>query len=146
MKRATSAPKRAPAQRRGKATAAKPPPLVLVVDDYADAREMYCEYLQFRGFRTVEAKTGIEALVEAASALPDVILMDLSLPEMDGWEAMAALRADPGTATFPVIACTASAPDPARIQAAGFRGCIPKPTRLPALVEAIRRYGEAHTG
>ena len=60
---------------------------VLVVDDYADAREMYSEYLQFSGFDVVQAANGMEALERAVADHPDIILMDLSLPVMDGWEA-----------------------------------------------------------
>ena len=60
-------------------------PRVLVVDDYPDAREMYAEYLQYSGFDVIEAGNGIEALERAADSAPDVILMDLSLPVMDGW-------------------------------------------------------------
>ena len=62
-------------------------PLILVVDDYQDAREMYAEYLQFSGFRVAEARNGNEALEQAFALKPDLILMDLSLPGMDGWEA-----------------------------------------------------------
>jgi CheY-like chemotaxis protein len=60
-------------------------PRVLLVDDYPDAREMYSEYLEFSGFDVVEAANGIEALQRAVDEVPDNILMDLSLPVMDGW-------------------------------------------------------------
>ena len=59
-------------------------PLILVVDDYEDAREMYAEYLRFCGFRVAEARNGNEALEQAFTLVPDLILMDLSLPGMDG--------------------------------------------------------------
>src|SRR5262245_31963290 len=62
-------------------------PLILVVDDFADNREMFTEFLAFHGFRVAEASTGREALDRAFQLLPDVILMDLSLPELDGLEA-----------------------------------------------------------
>ena len=61
-------------------------PRVLLVDDYPDAREMYSEYLEFCGFEVVEAGNGMEALQRAADENPDIILMDLSLPVMDGWK------------------------------------------------------------
>ena len=64
-----------------------PAPLILIVDDYDDAREMYSEYLVYRGFRVVEALDGVQALEQAQTRQPDLILMDLSLPGMDGWEA-----------------------------------------------------------
>ena len=84
-------------------------PLVLVVDDYQDAREMYAEYLKASGFRVAEARTGIEAVAKARELLPDCILMDLSLPGIDGWEATRQLKADPATRHLPVIALTAHA-------------------------------------
>ena len=71
---------------------------MLLVDDYPDAREMYTEYLEFSGFDVVEAGNGMEALQRAVDASPDIILMDLSLPVMDGWEATRRLKADKRTA------------------------------------------------
>lgn len=81
-------------------------PRVLLVDDYPDAREMYSEYLQSSGFDVIEAGNGMEALQRAAESAPDIILMDLSLPVMDGWEATRRLKADPRTAQIPVVALT----------------------------------------
>ncbi|HLM46046.1 MAG TPA: response regulator, partial [Myxococcaceae bacterium] len=72
-------------------------PLVLIVDDYQDAREMYAEYLEFSGFRVAEARNGAEAVEKAFALRPSVILMDLSLPVMDGWEATRRLKADART-------------------------------------------------
>src|SRR5947207_12298977 len=84
-------------------------PLILVVDDYQDAREMYAEYLQFSGFRVAEARNGNEAVAQAFSLQPDLILMDLSLPGMDGWEATKVLKADERTRHIPVVALTGHA-------------------------------------
>lgn len=84
-------------------------PLVLVVDDYQDAREMYAEYLEFSGFRVAEASNGEEALDKAFTLLPDVILMDLSLPVIDGWEATRRLKSDERTRNIPVVALTGHA-------------------------------------
>ena len=84
-------------------------PRVLLVDDYPDAREMYTEYLQYSGFEVVEAANGMEALQRAVDAAPDIILMDLSLPVMDGWEATRRLKADARTASIPVVALTGHA-------------------------------------
>ena len=67
-------------------------PLVLVVEDYQDAREMYAAYLQFSGYRVAEATNGIEAIEKTLELLPDIILMDLALPRMDGWEATRRLK------------------------------------------------------
>jgi CheY-like chemotaxis protein len=84
-------------------------PCVLLVDDYPDAREMYSEYLKFSGFDVVEATNGVEALQRALDSSPDIILMDLSLPVMDGWEATRRLKEDARTAAIPVVALTGHA-------------------------------------
>ena len=84
-------------------------PLILVVDDYEDAREMYAEYLRFCGFRVAEARNGNEALEQAFALVPDLILMDLSLPGMDGWEATRQLKSDERTRNIPVVALTGHA-------------------------------------
>ena len=84
-------------------------PRVLVVDDYPDAREMYSEYLEYCGFEVVQAANGMEALNRAAEWKPDIILMDLSLPVMDGWEATRRLKADKRTTKIPVVALTGHA-------------------------------------
>src|SRR5256714_5034973 len=84
-------------------------PRVLVVDDYPDAREMYSEYLEFSGFEVIQAVNGVEALQRAVDAAPDIILMDLSLPVMDGWEATRRLKEDSRTASIPVVALTGHA-------------------------------------
>jgi PleD family two-component response regulator len=93
-------------------------PLILVVEDYPDAREMYAEYLRFSGFRVAEARNGEEALARARQEVPDVVLMDLALPLMDGWEATRRLKSDPRTARTLVVALTGpgatpSSPSPA---------------------------------
>jgi two-component system, cell cycle response regulator DivK len=85
------------------------PRRVLLVDDYPDAREMYSEYLKFSGFDVIEASNGLEALQRAIDNSPDIILMDLSLPVMDGWEATRRLKEDARTATIPVVALTGHA-------------------------------------
>lgn len=84
-------------------------PRVLLVDDYPDAREMYSEYLHYSGFDVIEAGNGVEALARAADSAPDIILMDLSLPVMDGWEATRRLKANKMTAGIPVVALTGHA-------------------------------------
>ena len=66
--------------------ATTPEPLVLVVEDYQDAREMYSAYLQFSGYRVAEATNGVEAIEQAQELMPDIILMDLALPGMSGIE------------------------------------------------------------
>jgi CheY-like chemotaxis protein len=85
------------------------PPVVLLVDDFQDNREMYAMYLDHAGFRVVEATNGHEALDVAFSRVPDVIVMDLSLPGLDGWEATRRLKADARTRHIPVLALTSHA-------------------------------------
>ena len=116
-------------------------PLILVVDDYEDAREMYAEYLRFCGFRVAEARNGNEALEQAFSLMPDLILMDLSLPGMDGWEATRQLKADPRTARIPVVALTGHALAGASEGAkrAGCDSFVTKPCLPDDLVVEVRR-------
>jgi len=116
-------------------------PLILVVDDYQDAREMYAEYLQFSGFRVAEARNGNEAVAQAFSLRPDLILMDLSLPGMDGWEATRLLKADDRTKHIPVVALTGHALAGAS-EGAKMAGCdsfVTKPCLPDDLVVEVRR-------
>jgi two-component system, cell cycle response regulator DivK len=85
------------------------PPMILLVDDFPDNREMYAEFLTFSGLRVAEADDGHEALEKAFAMLPDLIVMDLSLPGVDGWEATRRLKADERTKHIPVIALTGHA-------------------------------------
>ena len=116
-------------------------PLILVVDDYEDAREMYAEYLRFCGFRVAEARNWNEALEQAFTLMPDLILMDLSLPGMDGWEATRQLKADERTRNIPVVALTghalAGASEGAR--RAGCDSFVTKPCLPDDLVVEVRR-------
>jgi len=116
-------------------------PLILVVDDYQDAREMYAEYLQFSGFRVAEARNGNEAVEQAFALLPDLILMDLSLPGKDGWEATKELKADTRTHHIPIVALTghalAGASDGAK--KAGCDSFVTKPCLPDDLVVEVRR-------
>ena len=116
-------------------------PRVLLVDDYPDAREMYSEYLQFSGFDVVEAANGIEALQSAIERAPDIILMDLSLPVMDGWEATRRLKADDRTASIPVVALTghALAGISEGAKRAGCDAFVTKPCLPEDLVKEIRK-------
>jgi two-component system cell cycle response regulator DivK len=116
-------------------------PLILVVDDYQDAREMYAEYLQFSGFRVAEARNGNEAVEQAFALKPDLILMDLSLPGMDGWEATRRLKADEGTRHIPIVALTGHALAGASEGAkrAGCDSFVTKPCLPDDLVVEVRR-------
>ena len=116
-------------------------PRVLLVDDYPDAREMYSEYLQFSGFDVVEATNGMEALKSAVDSSPDIILMDLSLPVMDGWEATRRLKANAQTAAIPVVALTghALAGISEGARKAGCDSFVTKPCLPEDLVKEIKR-------
>lgn len=119
----------------------QPAPLVLVVDDVAHGREIFAEYLEFRGFRVATAADGLEALDKAFELLPDIILMDLSLPQLDGWEATRRLKGDDRTRTIPIIALTAHALASAhdKAMAAGCDSVVTKPC-IPRDLEAeVRR-------
>jgi len=116
-------------------------PLVLVVDDYQDAREMYAEYLKASGFRVAEARTGIEAVAKAHELQPDCILMDLSLPGIDGWEATRQLKADKSTTHIPIVAITGHTSEFASrdAQAAGCSSFVLKPALPDAVVAEVRK-------
>ena len=116
-------------------------PLILVVDDYQDAREMYAEYLQFSGFRVAEARNGNEAVEQAFALRPDLILMDLSLPGMDGWEATRRLKSDESTKHIPIVALTGHALAGASEGAkrAGCDSFVTKPCLPDDLVVEVRR-------
>ncbi len=114
---------------------------MLVVDDYADARAMYAAWLQVSGYRVVEASTAADALALACAEPPAAILMDLSLPGVDGIEATRRLKADPRTRHVPVLAITGHVErhvsDAAT--AAGCDAFIVKPSPAPDVVQAIGR-------
>ncbi len=116
-------------------------PLILVVDDFLDNRQMYAEYLAFSGLRVEEAENGHEALEKAFAMLPDLIVMDLSLPGIDGWEATRRLKADARTKRIPVIALTghALAGHSKGAMDAGCDAFITKPCLPERLLEEVRR-------
>ena len=112
--------------------------IILVADDNRACREAIVASLTHVGHQAIGAADGREAVEIARQRRPDVILMDLMMPKMDGWQALATLRADPLTTAIPILACTASHTDRERIVSAGFAGYIAKPARLPAMLDAIR--------
>lgn len=117
-------------------------PLVLIVDDSGKNRKLARDVLDAAGFRTLEAATGAEGLALAAERLPDVILMDLRLPDMDGADAARALAEDPRTAGIPVVALSAlpAGLDGGRLLTAGFAGSLEKPIRVAAFPGQVRAY------
>jgi two-component system, cell cycle response regulator DivK len=103
--------------------------LVLIVEDNDKNLKLTRDVLQFHGFRTAEATTGEDGVARAREILPDLILMDIALPGIDGVEATRQLKADPATASIQIVALTASVmqADRARFGEAGFAGIIAKP-------------------
>src|SRR5882757_6850062 len=114
-------------------------PKILLVEDNEMNRDMLSRRLEKRGYALTIAVDGAQGLALAKSSLPDLILMDMSLPVIDGWEATQQLKADPATATIPVIALTAHAMDSDRQKAiaAGCDDFDTKPVELARLLGKI---------
>lgn len=115
---------------------------ILVVEDVEDNRELVRLLLESAGYAVIEAHTGQEALDTLATGLPDLVLMDLSLPVLDGWEATRRLRDDARTATLPIVALTAHAMagDRERVMASGFDGYIAKPIDVGTFLTQVMGY------
>ncbi len=118
------------------------PKKILIVEDDTDNRRIVVKVLSVEGYDIVEATDGVQALARARSEQPDLILMDLALPNMDGWEATRRLKADPETRAIPVVALTAFAMrgDEEQARAAGCDDYIPKPARPVAIREVVKKY------
>jgi two-component system cell cycle response regulator DivK len=114
-------------------------PIVLIVEDNARNMTLVRDVLGHAGYRTLEASDGEQGVALARSHQPDLILMDIQLPGMDGVEALTRLREDASTAEIPVVALTAFAmkEDRERLLAAGFRGYIEKPLSVRELPGAV---------
>jgi CheY-like chemotaxis protein len=116
-------------------------PKLLLVEDNEMNRDMLSRRLQKRGFEVVIAVDGGEGVAKALAERPDLILMDMSLPVIDGWEATRQIRQSAGTARIPIIALTAHAmsDDREKALAAGCDDFDTKPIELPRLMEKIER-------
>jgi two-component system, cell cycle response regulator DivK len=116
--------------------------LVLIVEDNEKNLKLARDVLRFNDFRTVEATSGEDALLMAREHLPDLVLMDIALPGIDGVEAARRLRAAPETAAIPIVALTASVmeTDRARFVDAGFAGLIAKPINVLRFPEQVLAY------
>ena len=114
-------------------------PLILLVEDNEMNRDMLSRRLQRKGYDVVLAMDGAQGVAAASEERPDLILMDMSLPVLDGWEATRALKADAATARIPVIALTAHAmsEDRERALEAGCDDYDTKPVELTRLIEKI---------
>jgi two-component system cell cycle response regulator DivK len=116
--------------------------LILIVEDNEKNLKLARDVLRFNDFRTVEATNGEDALLMAREHLPDLVLMDIALPGIDGVEAARRLRAAPETAAIPIVALTASVmeTDRARFVEAGFAGLIAKPINVLRFPEQVLAY------
>ena len=117
---------------------------VLVVEDNEKNMKLFRDVLQAAGYSTLEATTGGQAVELATEHVPDLVLMDIQLPDIDGIEALGRLRADERTASLRVLALTAQAMegDRERFLAAGFDGYLSKPVNVADFVTTVRRYCE----
>jgi len=115
---------------------------VLLVEDNPHNRKIFSGMLTHAGFRVLEAADGQAALAQVAAERPELILMDLSIPGIDGWECTRRLKADPKTKAIPIIALTAHAMrgDEERALAAGCDGYLAKPISPKKVVEEVKRY------
>jgi two-component system cell cycle response regulator DivK len=116
-------------------------PLVLIVDDNGKNRKLARDLLRAAGFRTLEAESGAEGIALAAEHVPDVILMDLRLPDMDGIDAARRLGDGARTARIPVVALSALPFESGDwFLAAGFAGYLEKPIRVGEFAGQVRHY------
>ena len=122
--------------------------LILVVEDNEKNMKLFRDVLVAGGYRTLEATTGEEAVELADEHVPDLVLMDIQLPDIDGREALGRLRASARTSGVPVLALTAQAMDGdrERFLAAGFDDYVSKPVDIVELVATVRRHCERVVG
>ena len=115
---------------------------VLVIEDNPTNLKLVRDVLQFAGYEVLEATTGEEGVALTAQCEPDLVLMDLQLPGIDGWEALRRLRESPPTRSVPVVAVTAFAMREDRDHALshGFDGYLEKPISVRALPEQVRGF------
>jgi two-component system cell cycle response regulator DivK len=118
--------------------------LVLIVEDNEKNMKLVRDLLQFKGYRTLEADNATDGIALATEHQPQLILMDIQLPDMDGVAALGRLKAEPATTAIPVVALTAFAmkDDEARFLSAGFDGYLVKPINIRELPEQVRQYCE----
>jgi two-component system, cell cycle response regulator DivK len=117
-------------------------PQILVVEDNERNMKLFRDVLHASGYRTLEAATGERAVELALEHRPDLVLMDIQLPDIDGVEALDRLRADERFSSVPVLALTAQAMegDRERFLAAGFDGYLSKPVNIAEFVATVKRY------
>jgi two-component system, cell cycle response regulator DivK len=115
---------------------------ILVVEDNERNLKLVCDVLRFAGYDVIEARSGEQGVALAEECRPDLVLMDLQLPRMDGMEALRLLRQSPRTREVPVVAVTAFAmkQDHVRAARAGFDGYLEKPISVRALPDQVRGF------
>ena len=115
---------------------------ILVVEDNEKSMKLFRDVLQATGYRVLAATTGGRAVELATEYVPDLVLMDIQLPDINGIVALGRLRADEHTASIPVLALTAQAMegDGERFLAAGFDGYLSKPVNVVALVDTVKQH------
>ena len=115
---------------------------LLLVEDNEDNRIIYCTVLRHLGYEVIEAQDGVRAVELARSVQPDLILMDISIPVIDGWEATQVLKHDPDTRNIPIIALTAHAlaSDREKAMEVGCDGYLAKPCEPRAVVAEVQRF------
>ena len=115
---------------------------VLVIEDTADNRQIIRDLLTNAGYEVVEAEDGAAGVAKAAESKPDLILMDIQLPILDGYEATRRIKADPALTHIPVIAVTSYAlsGDEAKTRAAGCDGYVAKPFSPRELLAMVRKF------
>ena len=121
--------------------------LILIIEDNEKNMKLARDVLQARGYQTLEAVTGEDGVRLAKERRPDLVLMDIQLPGINGIDALRQLRADPATARVPIVAFTASVTptDRTQITQAGFDGFLSKPINLKEFLETVKRVLESRT-
>lgn len=116
--------------------------VILIVEDNEKNMKLVRDVLQFKGYTTLEATTGAGGVRLAKAHKPDLILMDIQLPDIDGVTALAQIRADPDMKRIPVVAVSASVmpDDQQRIAASGFDAFVTKPINVKSFLETVARY------
>ena len=119
---------------------------ILVVEDNEKNMKLFRDVLVVMGYRTLEATSGRQAVELATAHAPDLVLMDIELPDIDGVEALRRLRAEEDTASIPVLAVTAQAMqgDRERFLAEGFDGYVSKPVDVGDLIGTVRQHCDGH--
>ena len=119
--------------------------LILIVDDNAQNRKLARDVLRFAGFRTLEADGGVKGVAAAVEHLPDLVLMDIRMPDMNGTEALRKLKDDERTAEIPIVALTSSTMlgDRERFLGEGFDGYLRKPISVREFPDQVRGHLKA---